>query len=203
MLAVVTGASGSGKTTAYRALRPLLEYRCLESDELGVPPDADTAWRQRRIETCIGLALATPGGDLVLFGGGAPGEVLAAPSVTELDATAVCVLHCDPATRRRRLLARGCAGDDSRHHLAFGEWLYAHARDPTHLPEVIKEHGWERMRWERWEGWTAGDPRWSFEVLDTSSLTPEAVAQSVHAWARSSFARRHELPLGRGWSPQR
>ncbi len=200
MLLVVTGASGSGKTTAYRALLPVLEYRCVESDQLGVPPDADTPSRQRRIETWIRYALVEPGSDLVLFGGGAPGEVLAAPSATELDAIAVCLLHCDPATRRRRLLDRGAVGDDRHDHLAFGEWIYAHARDPTHLPQVITEDGWERMRWERWASWTAEDSRWSFEVLDTSVLTPEAVAQAVCAWAQASFARRHEVPLsGRWW----
>lgn len=200
MLVLVTGASGSGKTTAYDALHPLLEHRCAESDQLGVPAEADTAWRQRRIETWIQRALAEPDGDLVLFGGGAPGEVLAAPSASELDAIAICLLHCDAATRRRRLLARGCRGDDSEDHLAFGEWIHAHARDPGHLPEVIREQGWARMRWERWASWTAGDPRWAFEVLDTGPLAPEAVAQSLLRWTEASFARRHEVPLsGRWW----
>lgn len=200
MLIVVTGASGSGKTTAYGALHPLLDHPSAESDQLDVAPDADTAWRQRRIETWIGRALAEPGGDLVLFGGGAPGEVLAAPSATELDAIAICLLHCDPVTRRRRLLARGCPGDESKNHLAFGEWIHAHVRDPSHQPRVIREHGWERMRWERWASWTAGDPRWLFEVLDTSPLAPEAVAQRLLGWIRASLARRYELPLsGRWW----
>lgn len=114
MLVVVTGASGSGKTTAYRALYPLLDFPSAESDQLGVPPDADTAWRQRRIETWIRLALAEPERDLVLFGGGAPGEVLAAPSAPELEAIAICLLHCDPVTRRRRLLLAAALATTAR-----------------------------------------------------------------------------------------
>ncbi len=199
MLVVVTGASGSGKTTAYGALHPLLEYPSAESDQLGVPADADTAWRQRRIETWMQRVLAEPEGDLVLFGGGAPGEVLAAPSAIELDAIAICLLHCDRVTRRRRLLARGCPGDQSEDHLAFGDWIYSHAHDPSYKPEVITEHGWEQMRWERWSTWTADDPRWSFQVLDTGPLAPDAVAHSLLKWTRAWFARRHEVPLSGHW----
>ena len=200
MLLVVSGASGSGKTTAFRALRPALGCRSAELDQIGVPPDADTAWRQRATEAWIGAALAAPGRDLVLFGQVAPGEVLAAPSAERLDATTLCLLHCDPLTRRRRLLARGLGSDDSANHLAFGEWMQRHARDPNYRPDVIRAGGWGQMRWERWAGWSAGDPRWRFDVLDTRSITPEAMARRVLAWISTSFARRDELPLrGRWW----
>jgi len=89
-------------------------------------------------------ALAVPGGDLVIFGQIAPGEVLAAPSAARVDAIAVCLLHCDRATRRRRLLDRGCPPGNSEDHLAFGDWMCAHAMDPSHRPEVITVPGWEQ-----------------------------------------------------------
>jgi len=199
MLVLVTGASGAGKTTAYRALDRLLEGRGAEFDQLGVPPNADTVWRQRATEIWVQRALDEPGGDLVLFGQIAPGELLAAPSATELDAVDICLLHCDPVVRRRRLLARGCASDAGADHLAFGAWMHAHTLDPRHEPEVITEHGYERMRWERWGGWEEGDARWAFEVLDTGPLTPGAVAQRLAGWIRTSLERRHEAPLSGSW----
>jgi hypothetical protein len=55
----VFGSSGSGKTAALEALRrrgvPRLELH--DFDELGVPPDADTAWRQRANERWVRRAL--------------------------------------------------------------------------------------------------------------------------------------------------
>ncbi len=63
MLVVVTGAGGAGKSTAYRTAGPLLDAPSAEFDQIGVSPGADTAWRQRAIETWIQTALAEPGAD--------------------------------------------------------------------------------------------------------------------------------------------
>lgn len=98
------------------------------------------------------------------------GELLAAPSADTLDGIAACLLHCSPRVRRSRLVGRGEDPDRLHNHLAFGEWFYRHALDPARRPEVIRVSTPVGMRWERWGDWAAGDPRWSFEIIDTDSL---------------------------------
>jgi hypothetical protein len=58
------------------------------------------------------------------------------------------------------------------------------------------------MRWERWHDWTAEDPRWSFEVIDTDALAREQVATRVVAWARAVLDGRRP-PTGWGVSVNR
>jgi hypothetical protein len=73
------------------------------------------------------------------------------------------------------------------HHMAFANWLRAHAADPHHRPEVLQTDGWEQMRWERSS--RLGDTRsWVVHVLDTSSLTAEAVASELLTWCRRALA---------------
>ncbi|MGA9859560.1 MAG: hypothetical protein WBQ18_16975 [Solirubrobacteraceae bacterium] len=45
------------------------------------------------------------------------------------------------------------------------------------------------MRWERWSG-SDDAGGWAMHVLDTSSLTAEAVAREVLAWCRRALAGR-------------
>lgn len=50
MLFLVSGSSCAGKSTAAGAIRGLVErVEVHDSDEEGVPSDADTAWRQRNL----------------------------------------------------------------------------------------------------------------------------------------------------------
>jgi hypothetical protein len=127
------------------------------------------------------------------------GELLAAPSADALDGIAVCLLHCSSETRRRRLIGRGANPDGLHDHLAFGEWFYGHALDPSHMPHVIRVASPVDMRWERWSGWTADDPRWSFEIIDTDAPTREQVAARVVAWARDVIQGRRPI-LAAGWA---
>ncbi len=111
------------------------------------------------------------------------GELLAVPSADALDGIAICLLHCSREIRRQRLTSRGADPDRLHNHLAFGEWFYGHALDPSHMPHVIHVASAVEMRSERWYGWTADDPRWSFEIIDTDALTREQVTARVVAWA--------------------
>jgi hypothetical protein len=70
------------------------------------------------------------------------------------------------------------------------------------MPHVIRIASPVGMRWERWADWTAGDPRWSFEVIDTDALTREQAAAQVVTWARLVLAGRRPM-LARGWAKQR
>ncbi len=110
MIFFVGGASGSGKTAV---LEPLAarhpEIRWYDFDEGGVPPDADTAWRQRRCEQWLRTALEhqAAGMDTAISGHVIPGEVLACPSAPRISGFAFCLLDCDDVVRIDRIRARG------------------------------------------------------------------------------------------------
>lgn len=163
---------------------------CAEFDSIGVPPGADTAWRHGAIEEWLRRAVAAQqvGRHLILCGQVPLGELLAAPSADQLDGIAVCVLHCSPEVRRTRLRARGEPEDSLIHHVRFGEWFRHHSLDPTHMPEVIRADSSTSMRWDRWQDWSKGDPRWMAHIIDTDLLTPDEAAELVHHWARDALA---------------
>lgn len=199
MLLSVTGASGVGKSTALAALRRAAlgpDVMCVEFDSIGVPDDADTAWRHHAVEHWVKVAADAHrhGTHVVLFGQVPPGELLAAPSADRLDGIAICVLHCSPHVQQARLLGRGEAADSLVHHLRFGEWFRLHADDPRHAPEVIRVDSGVPMVWTRWAGLDGSDPRWPVQTIDTDDLTAEEVAERVEAWVRERLDRRKEAP---------
>ncbi len=204
MLLSVTGASGAGKSTTLAALAHAFEGQpvaCVEFDSVGVPADADSAWRHGALEHWVQRAVADQraGRHIILCGQVPMGELLAAPSANALDGIAVCLLHCSPEVRRARLIGRGANRDGLHNHLAFGEWFYGHALDPAHMPHVIRVASSVDMRWDRWHGWMADDARWSFEIIDTDALTREQVAARVVAWARAVLDRCLPI-LAAGWA---
>ncbi|MFK4835817.1 hypothetical protein ACI3KY_08820 [Microbacterium sp. ZW T2_14] len=202
MLLSLTGASGAGKSTALDAVKAVdwpSRLDCVEFDSIGVPADADTAWRHAAIEHWVQRAVAgqRAGHHLLLCGQVPMGELLAAPSADQLDGIAVCVLHCSPEVRRARLRARGEPEHTLVHHVRFGEWFHRHTLDPTHSPEVIRTESSTAMQWERWAAWTKGDPRWDARIIDTDPLTAEEVAREVETWARRVLADRPNLRFAR------
>ena len=214
MLLSVTGASGVGKSTALVAVERALAGEplvCAEFDSVGVPEEivhstgADgTTWRHQTIEHWVQRAVAERWGGrhLVLYGQVPVGELLAVPSARLLDGIAACLLHCSPEVRRQRLIGRGEDPDTLEAHLSFGEWFYRHMTDPTHMPEVITANATTPMHWERWADWQAGDPRWSFEVIDTDTLTPEQTAERVLVWSRETLSgHRPSLSLAASCGP--
>jgi hypothetical protein len=64
---------------------------------------------------------------------------------------------------------------------------------------VIVVRGATRMRWDRWQHWTAGDQRWRFEVMNTDSLTHRQTAEAVLAWVTDVLAVRRPSLSGRWW----
>jgi hypothetical protein len=190
---LVTGASGAGKSTARRLIAGDLGsgVQCVELHDVVEAPRVPTiVWRQQATETVVQHALELQTHDRHLLLAGDPvaaGEVLAAPSADRLDRIAVCLLDVDEPTQTARLAARG---DDPRllvHHLAFARWMRGHARDPRHMPHVLQTNGWEQMRWERWvQG--RDESSWAMNVIDTSTLSPEAVAAELLSWCRRALA---------------
>ncbi len=195
MLLLVTGASGAGKSTTRRAIARDLssEVDCVElGDVVSVPRYPTIAWRQEATEAVARRALELQGaGRHILLSGDpvAAGEIMAAPSATQLDGIAACLLDLDPEAQAARLTERGDDPSLLVHHQAFADWMRAHARDPQHMLNVLTTDGWDAMRWDRLDI-APGDGRWDMHVLDTSDLSREQVAGEVLRWCRDALARR-------------
>jgi hypothetical protein len=191
VLFLVFGSSCSGKTAALGALRRRAVPRLAlhDFDEIGVPSDADTAWRQRANETWVrsALDLQARGIDLLLAAQTPYGELLATPSAASLEGVAACLVDCDDDVRLARLRQRGPAWlesvpGDLSDFAAWARWLRGHARDPRHRPEVLRAAGDPAMRWERWAAWREGDPRWRVRVVDSTPLGIDEVADALAGW---------------------
>ena len=109
VLLSVTGVSGAGKSASLAALSQALAHEpvsCVEFDSVGVPADADTAWRHGVVEHWVQHALAEQehGRHLILCGQVAMGELLAArrSRADQLDGIAACVLDCSRPTSAAR-----------------------------------------------------------------------------------------------------
>jgi hypothetical protein len=190
VLFLLFGSSAAGKTAALNGVREHMPNLAVHDfDEIGVPPDADTAWRQRANEIWLrrALDLQADGHDLLLAGQVPLGEVLAAPSASQLDAISACLLDCDDETRVGRIRARGSdwldrVPGDLQDHLNWAEWMRHHAGNPTWRQYVIRQAGAEEMRWERWARWHEGDSRWQVRVIDTSGLLVDRVVDELTSW---------------------
>lgn len=208
MLLVLTGSSCSGKSTLAAALAPRLPGLAVHDfDEVGVPPDADRAWRHRTTEWWVSRALAYQdrGHDLLLTAQSPLGEILAVPSAPLLNGIAVCLIDVADEVRRDRLAARDRGRWDAPAvdaFLGWAAWHRGHARDPRHRPEVVVDGGWPEMVWQRWTGWAAGDARWRTELIDTTGQPVARSTEQVARWAgRQRAARRSgRLPLLSGWA---
>ena len=175
-----------------------------DSDEHGVPSDADTSWRQLALRRWVrgALYLQGQGRDLMLTGQSPLGELLAVPEASQLD-LAVCLLDVDDEQRAARLERRDPRKWSADATNAFGNWARwhrGHAADPAHRPEVITERSAPDMRWDRWASWTRTDPRWHVTTINTSDEPMVATAERVRDWVKLSRQGRDDgsLPLSRG-----
>jgi len=207
MLLLVSGASGVGKSMArVLASRLLAEshgdlFENAELFTLGPIPQVPTvAWRHEMAEVAAqrAIALAAEGRHLLFAGDPIPaGEMLAVPSADAID-IAVLLLDADEAAQNARLDTRQDPPELRHNNLGFANWMRHHAVDPSFVPEAITTDAWPEMRWERWLGNPVAASRWAMEVLDTSSMTPDAVAASVADWAQRAV--RGEAPVFKaGW----
>jgi hypothetical protein len=190
VLLLVTGASGVGKSTVRAAVESSLapEVECVELSHLAPMPMTPTRiWRQQTAEAAVSRAarLQVSGRHLMLAGDPVPAvEIVAAPSATNLDAIAVCLLDASPEVQAQRLRTRG---DDPAlliHHQAFAEWMRRQATDPLHMSHVVSDGGWQEMQWERLETAASG---WSVHTIDTSDMTRNDVASSVFEWCQRAL----------------
>ena len=208
MLFMLTGSSCSGKTTlAYSTAGRLGKIAVHDSDELGVPEDADRHWRQRMIEMWVRRALdyQDRGVDLLLIAQSPMGELLAAPSAPLLDGIVVCLVDVADSVRRTRLAERDPGRWDRQAidaYLGWAAWHRNHALDPSHRPDVIIEDGWPEMVWDRWTGWHSDDPRWHTQLLDTTDRPVTESVNQVERWITEQRGAHQadKLPLRHGWA---
>jgi hypothetical protein len=212
MLFLIFGSSCSGKTTLLDALRVRqAELEIHDFDEIGVPADADKAWRHRANEQWVQVALGeqAEGRDFVLAGQTPLGELLAAPSAPQFDAISACLLDCDDTERLVRMRGRGDDwaaqfGGNLEDFVHWGEWMRGHARDPRFRAFVIQENCDPSMEWARWIEWRANDPRWRVRIVDTSRVSVDEVADELERWIEEERdllrAGRHPL-TGASLSP--
>ena len=181
---VVGGASGAGKSAVRPELTRLLPAIAWhEFDSVGVPNDPDTGWRPRTLETWVQRAyeLETIGHHFGLCGQVAYGELLACPTAPRLAAISYCLLDCSDPVRIARLRAANRPVDQDT--LNWAAWLRVHAINPQWRPDVITDGTAPDFAWDRWSTWTAEDPSWQVDQIDTTHLTVREVAKRLADWA--------------------
>ena len=192
MLLFVTGASGSGKTAVIPGLRKRFpEFSVHDFDERDTPAPDDNRGRQEQTEYWINRALENQhlGKDTIVCGGAVYGEILACPSIDQVNHLAVCLLDCGDVVRVDRMRKHGRTAPDMN-MLAWAAWLRVHAVDPGWCPEVIIENSYGSMRWDNWRGWLRGDPRWQQTIIDTSGKKIAQITAEVARWIESQVNRK-------------
>jgi hypothetical protein len=86
--------------------------------------------------------------------------------------------------------------------LNWSTWLRGHAADPQFLRDPILHDGDMTWHWDRWSGWSAGDPRWSVFVIDTTKESPERSTALLAEWIEDqrTLLTTGRLPLSGDWT---
>jgi hypothetical protein len=194
MLLLLTGSSAAGKTTLAQAL-PVIEGLAVHDfDEVGVPANADKAWRQRTMEQWFrrALELQDQGSDLLLACQSPMGEALATPSADRLGGLAVCHVDCKNDDRLVRLMARpGIYPQEMLDALTgWADYMRMHHADPQYRQDVLMDECWPEMRWDRWTTWQTADHRWIAETINTSDLNLDQSLGALRGWIEVNRGRR-------------
>ena len=199
MLIFVTGASGSGKTAVIPGLlKNFPEYVVHDFDERVGLNKSDPRVRQEQTEYWInkGIENQHTGKDTIICGGAVFGEILACPSIKQIDGLAVCLLDCADLERIERVSKSN--ETPTMEMLAWASWLRVHALNPEWYPQVITEQGYDLMRWENWRGWKSGDYRWQVTIIDTSGKEIDQIVGHVTKWILGVQASTNlVIPLNR------
>ena len=160
-LLVVTGASGSGKTTVFPAVANRLRGQCLvfDADWLIDPLGGDVTtldWVMLRdIWLHVAHGAAQNGLPTLLLGGFTPEQLEGLPGRQWVSDIRYLLLDCDENARRARIDARPAGrAHDVEPQLAFARWLR------SEIPTAV----------------------------DTSSASPATAADQIARWARQQLA---------------
>jgi dephospho-CoA kinase len=181
----IAGASGSGKSAILDHLKQKLDNSIdvFDFDNIGVPKDADTKWRQQATEQWI-KQLVNLDKENVLLGQMVLGEILASPSASKLGKVHFALLDVSDKERINRLKKRNTYGID-QHSLNWASWLRMHHEDPQWQQHVIKDNAWPDMQFSRWDSLNKWKPLASIEILDTTGLSIDQVASLIKDWINS------------------
>ncbi len=196
MLLFVTGARGSGKTAVTPGLaKRFPEYSVHDFDERGVPDDADTRWRQEQTEFWINKSIENQhlGQDTIICGGAVYGEILACPSIRQIEGLGVCLLDCTDVERIDRI--RRSDSKVTMDTLSWSAWLRVHAVDPEWCPGEITTQGYDLMNWQNWQGWKRGDRRWQVTIIDTSGKKIDQIVAAVARWIEAELSKSLDFSL--------
>jgi GTPase SAR1 family protein len=182
MIHIITGSSGSGKTSCIPYLKKEFPDRVIvDFDEIGVPENATKEWRQETTELWLQRYLAQKQ-DMCLLGQMVPGEVLACPSAIALGEIPFCLLDCRDQIRIQRLKSRGTI--PTQDMLGWAAWLRIHQVDPQWHPSVITDNSWVQADFSRWESLTVWDSLATSTIIDTTDLSLPEVADVLAIWIR-------------------
>lgn len=195
MLFLVSGASGTGKSTVREMLTPSLgtDFEAIELRDLGTTENVTIQWRQEMAEAAaIRAAAIAPSGKHLLLSGDpvTAGEVVAAPSAAETGGIAACILDIAPSAQTHRLTQRGDPPELLPQHHAFAQWMREHATDPLSRSEVLTDQGSPEMRWGRLEAAHADRSLWRIHLIDTSTRSPHEVASLVSEWIHDALTNQ-------------
>lgn len=186
MLYFITGASGSGKTACIPGLKKALpDSAFYDFDDIGVPENADTTWRQQATEQWLQKYLQEK--DEVdcfcICGGVVLGEILACPTAGQLAKINLCFLDVADLERIRRLNQRDkeIANQDM---LNWSSWLRVHHADPQWQKNVIQNNAWSGLDFSRWqtlENWSSVA---NVTILETTDMGIDQVVMALVDWIR-------------------
>ncbi|MEN8237206.1 MAG: hypothetical protein ABFQ95_06675 [Pseudomonadota bacterium] len=186
MLYFITGASGSGKTACIQDLKQALPKAAIyDFDDIGVPKDADTVWRQQATEQWLQRYLKERENvdHFCICGGAVLGEILACPSATQLDNINVCFLDVSDLERIRRLQSRGMGGVN-QDMLNWASWLRVHHADPQWQQHVIQHNAWSGLDFSRWDNLDSWKSLAKVTTLDTTDMSIVQVVMGLVDWIK-------------------
>lgn len=188
MIYVITGASGSGKTTCIPYIQKQLpEYKVVDFDDIGVPECADKIWRQVSTEKWLQHALLQER-PMVICGQMVIGEIISCPSFHKIKKLEGYLLDCADIQRINRLRKRDTYGAN-QDTLNWSAWLRLHHTDPAWEKHVITENAWEELDFKGWstiKSWE--EAGLVLNTLNTSRIGKEKVANQLVQWIKQSAA---------------
>ncbi|WP_458122811.1 AAA family ATPase [Paenibacillus sp. Z3-2] len=151
-LFIVTGASGTGKTTVSSHVRKLLpDFDVFDMDIIN-----NVDWQIAKENWLrIAYSISLSGRGTVLCGTMVPENIASSDYKDRFDRILYMNLHCNDVTRETRLKSRGWDENSIEDHKNFANWLLQNSK-------------------------TAFDPE--MPTIDTSELSAKEVADQIKEW---------------------
>ncbi|MNW30652.1 hypothetical protein D3C74_75440 [compost metagenome] len=156
-LFVVTGSSGTGKTTTSSIVREMLpEFDIFDMDIIN-----NVDWNIAKANWLkIAYSISLSGRGTVLFGTMIPENIESADHKDKFDRILYINLHCNDSIREERLKARGWQDSVIKEYKNFANWLIQNSSSAFNPP---------------------------MPTIDTSELSPKEVAQEIKKWVLNNW----------------